>query len=108
MNEWRIVTEEGVSAIKIDPILGLSSLRNVRDAVRMGVGATRLPISLVSHDLAAARLVQWGEVEGSDIRLWALYPSRRLLSSRVSAFLDHLKKAFPKGSPEDLPPTWKT
>ena len=36
----------------------------VRDAVRAGVGAARLPISLVSHDLAAGTLVHWGDVEG--------------------------------------------
>jgi DNA-binding transcriptional LysR family regulator len=74
----------------------------VRDAVRMGVGAGRLPISLVSHDLAAGTLVQWGDVEGSDISLWTLYPTRRLLSARVSGFLDHLKSAFPKGTPDEL------
>jgi len=31
-----------------------------------------------------------------------LYPSRRLLSARVSAFLGHLKSAFPTGAPEEL------
>jgi hypothetical protein len=30
------------------------------------------------------------------------YPSRRLLSARVSAFLDHLKEAFPMGTPDEL------
>jgi DNA-binding transcriptional LysR family regulator len=74
----------------------------VRDAVRAGVGAARLPVSLVSHDLASGRLVRWGDLDGSDIALWTLYPSRRLLSARVSAFLDYLKEAFPKGTPEEL------
>ncbi|MGN6097510.1 MAG: LysR family transcriptional regulator, partial [Bosea sp. (in: a-proteobacteria)] len=46
--------------------------------------------------------VNWGEVENSHISLWALYPSRRLLSTRVSAFLDHIKDTFPTGSPEEL------
>ena len=43
-------------AIAIDPVLRLSSLVMVRDAVRAGVGAARLPVSLVSHDLAAEGL----------------------------------------------------
>jgi hypothetical protein len=34
--------------------------------------------------------------------LWTLYPSRRLLSARVSAFLDYLKEAFPVGTPDEL------
>jgi DNA-binding transcriptional LysR family regulator len=88
--------------IKTDPVLRLSSLVMVRDAVRAGVGAARLPISLVSQDLAAGKLVHWGDVEGPEIVLWALYPSRRLLSARVTAFLDFLKQAFPSGTPEEL------
>lgn len=88
--------------IPVEPVLRLSSLIMVRDAVRAGAGVARLPISLVSHDLAAGRLVSWGEVAGSEVSLWALYPSRRLLSARVSAFLEHLKMAFPTGAPDEL------
>lgn len=92
----------GASSIAVEPVLRLSSLMMVRDAVRAGVGVARLPISLVGLDLDAGRLVSWGNVGGADIALWALYPSRRLLSPRVSAFLDHLKAAFPTGAPEEL------
>ncbi|MCA1391222.1 LysR family transcriptional regulator [Bradyrhizobium sp. IC3123] len=99
---WDIRRPSGPSRIAIDPVLRLSSLMMVRDAVRAGIGAARLPLSLVSHDLAAGTLVRWGDVEGADIALWTLYPSRRLLSARVSAFLDHLKDAFPKGTPDEL------
>ena len=88
--------------LAIDPVLNLASLIMVRDAVRRGVGVARLPISLVGHDIAAGTLVHWGDVPGPAIELWALYPSRRLLSARVSAFLEHLKAAFPKGAPEEL------
>ena len=41
-------------------------------------------------------------IDGPEIVVWALYPSRRLLSARVSAFLDLLKEAFPSGTPEEL------
>jgi len=99
---WNVTTPSGSSSIAFDPVLRLSSLVMVRDAVRSGVGAARLPVSLISHDLAAGRLVKWGDVEGPDIALWTLYPSRRLLSARVSAFLDFLKEAFPKGTPDEL------
>lgn len=54
------------------------------------------------HDLAPGRLVHWGDIDGPEIILWTLYPSRRLLSARVSAFLAHLKEAFPKGTPNEL------
>lgn len=99
---WRVRTDDGVANIPVDPVLGLSSLIMMRDAVRAGVGAGRLPISLVSHDLADGTLVHWGDVDAPEIALWTLYPTRRLLSSRVAAFLDHLKQAFPKGTPDEL------
>ena len=99
---WDVTSPTGTSRIAIDPVLHLSSLIMVRDAVRAGVGAGRLPVSLVSHDLADGTLVHWGDVDGPDINLWTLYPSRRLLSARVSAFLDYLKEAFPKGTPDEL------
>lgn len=88
--------------INVTPALCLASLFMVRDAVRAGVGVARVPVSLVTRDLAAGKLVLWGEVDSPEIALWALYPSRRLLSARVSTFLDFLKESFPRGAPEEL------
>ncbi|QJE01050.1 LysR family transcriptional regulator [Massilia forsythiae] len=99
---WEMNTSSGAARIAVDPVLRLSSLVMVRDAVRAGVGAARLPLSLVSHDLVAGTLAHWGDVAGPETALWALYPSRRLLSARVSAFLDYLKAAFPTGRAEEL------
>lgn len=99
---WRIKSQSGPSTIPIEPVLGLASLVMVRDAVRSGFGAARLPISLVAHDLNNGTLVSWGDIDGPEIALWTLYPSRRLLSARVSAFLDFLKEAFPNGTPDEL------
>lgn len=92
----------GGGRIEVEPVLQLSSLVMVRDAVCAGAGLARLPLSLVSRDLAAGRLACLGDMAGPEIGLWALYPSRRLLSARVAAFLDHLKAAFPQGAPEEL------
>lgn len=99
---WAATTSDGPLEIAVEPVLRLSSLVMVRDAVRAGVGVARLPLSLVSRDLSSGRLVRWGDVAGPEIALWALYPSRRLLSARVSAFLDHLKEAFPQGTADEL------
>lgn len=99
---WDLVTAGGKARLTVNPILNLSSMIMVRDAVRAGAGAGMLPISLVSQDLDGGRLVSWGEVEGPEIVLWALYPSRRLLNARVSAFLEFLKEVFPSGEPEEL------
>lgn len=101
-SSWDVVAPGGNLRITVEPVLCLSSLIMVPDAVRAGVGVARLPVSLVIHDLAAGKLVHWGDVDGPEIALWTLYPSRRLLSARVSAFLDCLKEAFPSGTPEEL------
>lgn len=99
---WDVVDRNRKRRIAIAPVAHLSSMIMVRDTVRFGVGAACLPLSLVSRDVAEGRLVHWGDVEGSEVALWALYPSRRLLSARVSAFLQHLSEAFPLGTPEEL------
>ncbi len=101
-DNWPMVTPDGPTTLSVNPAMQLSSLITSRDAVRAGAGVSRLPVSLVAGDLEAGRLVKWGDVTGSDIALWALYPSRRLLSARVSAFLELLGRAFPKAAPEEL------
>ncbi|WP_431471180.1 LysR family transcriptional regulator [Sphingosinithalassobacter sp. LHW66-3] len=99
---WMLATREGTQGLAIDPVLSLGSMAMVHDAVRAGAGVGCLPLSLVSRDIAAGLLVQWGERAGPETILWTLYPSRRLLSARVAAFLGLLKKTFPHGTPEEL------
>jgi len=99
---WSVTGSAGPATMTVEPVLALSSLIMVRDAVRAGIGVARLPISLASLDIADGTLQHWGDVERSEIALWALYPSRRLLSARVSAFLDYLKLVFPNGTPDEL------
>jgi len=74
------------------PLLRLSSLMMVREAVLTGVGAALLPRLLVARDLADGRLHSWGTDAGPPVEIWALYHSRRLLSTKVRAFLDMLQE----------------
>jgi DNA-binding transcriptional LysR family regulator len=101
-SSWDLAIHEEAVRVHVDPILRLASLIMIRDAVRTGIGAAVLPLSLVAADLSSGALVHWGDVNGRPIEIWALYPSRRLLSTRVSAFLEFLKAAFPLGRPEEL------
>ncbi|MCJ2074760.1 LysR substrate-binding domain-containing protein [Methylobacterium sp. E-016] len=101
-HRWTVIKDGGRSQIAFEPILWLSSPIMFRDAVRAGVGAAALPYSLISQDIAAGRLTHWGDVDLPPTALWTLYPTRRLLSARVSAFLDHLRQTFPQGTSEEL------
>ncbi|MGI4812988.1 MAG: substrate binding domain-containing protein, partial [Janthinobacterium lividum] len=88
---WEMRTRGGgARTLQPLPVLRLSSLLMVRDAVLQGVGAALLPRLLIAQDVAAGRLVCWGEC-GPPVEIWALYNSRRLLSAKVRAFLDMLK-----------------
>ncbi|MET0193173.1 MAG: LysR substrate-binding domain-containing protein, partial [Hyphomicrobiaceae bacterium] len=99
---WALRNLSGKANVAVQPVLGMSSLIMVRDAVRAGVGVAKLPVSLVSQDLVKGTLVSWGEVDAPETELWLLYPSRRLLSARVAAFSEFIREAFPIGTPEEL------
>jgi DNA-binding transcriptional LysR family regulator len=95
---WRMRRDGGgVCALVPQPILRLSSLLMVRQAVLAGAGAALLPKLLVTEDLEAGRLVCWGTEDGPAVGIWALYSSRRLLSAKVRAFLDLLVESLSDG-----------
>lgn len=94
---WRLRAAKGkkMLVIRPSPILRLSSLLMVRDAVMAGAGPALLPKLLVADDIAAGRLVLWGTQDGPPVEIWALQSSRRLIGAKVRAFLDAVAKAFP-------------
>ena len=91
---WRVGSAPEI-VLTPEPILRLSSLLMVRDAVEAGAGAALLPKLLVADDIAAGRLAYWGPHSGPSVEIWALQSSRRLIGAKVRAFLDMLEKAFP-------------
>jgi DNA-binding transcriptional LysR family regulator len=94
---WRFRSEKkGEIALRPQPVLRLSSLLMVRDAVLAGAGAALLPKLLVADDIAAGRLAHWGTQAGPPVEIWALQSSRRLVGAKVRAFLDVVEKAFPE------------
>jgi DNA-binding transcriptional LysR family regulator len=63
----------------------------IRDALLAGAGMSLIPETYVRADIAAGRLkavlTDWSMIE---ITVYAIYPSRRLLSPKVRVFLDYL------------------
>jgi DNA-binding transcriptional LysR family regulator len=89
---WHVRSADGsTKVIAPIPVLTLSSLLMVREAVLEGVGAAVLPRLLVEQDISAGRLSCWGAV-GAPVEIWALYHSRRLLSAKVRAFMNLLRE----------------
>ena len=95
---WRTVGPTA-QEIPIHTVLELPALMMLRDAALTGLGAARLPRLLVAQDLAEGRLVSWGAATDQPAQLWALHPSRRLPSAKVTAFMKFLETYFLEGWP---------
>jgi len=94
---WRMKSgTEADIVLRPDPVLRLSSLLMVRDAVLLGAGAALLPKLLVTDDIEAGRLAYWGTHAGPPVEIWALQSSRRLIGAKVRAFLEVVEKTFPE------------
>jgi DNA-binding transcriptional LysR family regulator len=92
---WSV--DGGRFTIEPRPVLRLSSLLMVRDAVIAGGGVALLPESIIWNQLATGKVVQWGTA-GREVELWVLHTSRRLPSPKVRAFVEFMCAQFPSGS----------
>lgn len=94
---WRLQTADGAERVlRPEPVLRLSSLMMVRDAVLARAGAALLPRILVTDDLDAGRLALWGVQSGPRVEIWALQSTRRLMGAKVRAFIEMVEAAFPE------------
>lgn len=96
---WQLVRTRGVRTVPTRTVLRLSSMAMIHDAVMAGVGAAAMPRSQVQADIDAGRLIDWGRLAGHHVEVWALYPSHRHVSTRVTAFVDLLLERFENASP---------
>ncbi|HSV51746.1 MAG TPA: LysR family transcriptional regulator [Burkholderiaceae bacterium] len=87
---WRFLGDDGVW-VKAQgrSRLRLDSGEAIRDAAVAGLGIAFLPDFLVAGDLAAGRLQQvLPRLEAGDVKIVAIYPTRRHLEPRVRRFID--------------------
>jgi DNA-binding transcriptional LysR family regulator len=92
---WQFEQDGAARTLRPDPVLVLSTLPMMLQAVLEGAGAAILPESLSRADLAAGRLACWGVAAGPAVEIWALHSARRLASPKVTAFIRFLGEAFP-------------
>lgn len=88
---------DGKCIVEPQPVLYLSSLLMVRDAIAAGAGAAMLPRSIIGGLLETGELVPWGTA-GDETELWILHTSRRLQSPKVRAFVEFMCSQYPDGS----------
>lgn len=87
---------EGQVAYEPQPVLTLSSLLSIRDAVVAGAGAALLPQSIIGTQLDNGELLSWG-IAGKEMPLWVMHTSRRLQSPNVKAFVEFMAEQYPTG-----------
>ena len=89
--EWRFSGPDGAVTIPVKPILQCDSTLALRSAALAGIGLAAVPDWLVRAEIAAGELVEilpdwtlppWG--------IFAVYPSNRLIPTRVRACVEHL------------------
>ena len=96
---WQLSRARSVLTLATHTVLRLSSMAMIHDAVLAGIGAAAMPRSLVQADIDAGRLIDWGTLADRRIEVWALYPSHRHVSARVTAFVKLLVDRFENASP---------
>ena len=96
---WRLSRAHSTLTVATRTMLRLSSMAMIHDAVLAGIGAAAMPRSLVQADIDAGRLIDWGMLADRRIEVWALYPSHRHVSARVTAFVKLLVDLFENASP---------
>jgi len=94
---WRFF--DGKRRFEVTPrtTIRLSTIAMVRDAVLEGAGFAMLPNTVVGDDIADGALVHFGDLDGVDVDLSIVHPSRRLVSRRLRAFIDMVVAEFPDG-----------
>ena len=95
-NDWHMNDADPAQAMaRLPSNMELNSADAVYHAALAGSGVARLSTYLIAPDLASGRLVRlFPEYEGKDSDIYAVYSTRRNLSPKVRALIDHLVAAF--------------
>lgn len=96
---WRVIDEKSGQEQLFLPraVLRLASPLSMRDAVLAGAGAALIPRTIAVDALASGRLVNWGLSTQPETEIWVLHGSHRLISPKVSAFVNFICDYFAGG-----------
>jgi DNA-binding transcriptional LysR family regulator len=94
-DQWEFTGPEGTTTVKVTPRLRTNSGDTCRVAALRHQGIVLQPSFLVGADLLAGTLVEvlpaWRSIE---LGVYALYPSRKLVSPKVRLMIEFLINAF--------------
>lgn len=101
-NVWKFQNNNRSVSVPINGRYKVTSSLAVRDALRAGFGLSLIPWIYVRDDLNEGRLQTiLDEWSPNETTLYAVYPSKRYVTSKVRAFLDFLVEELNKVSNRD-------
>lgn len=90
---WRDTWRLGRETVKVTPRLLSNSGESLRAAALAGLGLAAVPEWLVADAIVAGRLATvLDRHPAAAVGIYAVYPTNRLLTPRVRAFVDHLAR----------------
>ncbi len=100
---WRVIDEESGRERRFHPkaVLRLASPLSMRDAVLAGAGAALIPRTIAVDALESGHLVSWGLSTQPATEIWVLHGSHRLVSPKVSAFVNFVCGYFANNGQHD-------
>jgi DNA-binding transcriptional LysR family regulator len=92
-SEWRMEGPDGTVVVPVSGPVRADNGDFLRLAGVSGAGVLFQPRFIVADDLAAGRLLRiLPEWQSAELGVYAVYPSRKLLSAKVRTFIDFLAK----------------
>jgi DNA-binding transcriptional LysR family regulator len=89
--EWRVQRGEELLAFPVTPVVSVNSTAALRSALLADIGLSALPIWAVAEEIADGRLIRLLPDEVfPESGIYAVYPSNRLITTKVRHFVDHL------------------
>ena len=94
-NRWHFDGPDGPIAVAVQGRFRADNSEAVREAVIAGAGVAVIPVWLFTDEITGGRVrIILDAFEPSTLPIHAVYPSRRLVSPKVRAMIEHLAAEF--------------
>ncbi|HEB79129.1 MAG TPA: LysR family transcriptional regulator [Rhodospirillales bacterium] len=105
---WKLQSGGKTASVSVRAHLVVNDFDFLHEAALCGLAVTMLPVSQCIEDIRTGRLRKiLGDWRSPDVPIHAVYPSARHLSTKVKAFLDHMREQMAQlpGELSPAPPT---
>lgn len=92
--DWLLDTGDSQRRVRVSGTLSSNNGEALRVAAIAGNGIVFLPTDMIGEDLAAGRLAPLPAFKPLEMKIYALYPTRRHLSAKVRTFVEFLVERF--------------